>query len=190
MHERLEFEIGAEGVDLGDLRERKLAREHDARDALLLPEFCRILVGRVRLRGEVQGQTGRGAPCARQRARVGDEGGVRADLLQKRKIPAQPRKVRIAREDIDGDVDFPALPVRAGDGGGELLFREVVGKGAQRKLLAAQVHRIRAEIQRRLQFFKVPRRGEKFDGHKISSFTRFSHKRVHAFLAQRRCGMP
>ena len=76
-------------MDFGNFRKGKFAREHDARGALPLPEFCRMAVGGVRLRGEVQRKVRRDLPREGERARIRDQRGVRTDLGKVAKIIGQ-----------------------------------------------------------------------------------------------------
>ena len=149
-------------MDGRDLREGELAREHDALGALFLPKFRRVAVGRVRLRGDVQRQPGGRLFGDRKCARVRHERRVRADLAQKGEVIGERGKVALPREDIGGDINLLTACVRVADRRAQLLFRKIVGKRAERKILSAEVDRIRAVIQRRLQFFKAARRREQF----------------------------
>ena len=142
---------------------RKLPREHDALRALLLPKFCGVLVGRVRLRGNVQRQFWRDLPGERKGAGVGHQRRVRADLLQIAEIVGKGGEIGVFGEDVRRDVHlFPArmgiLRRRA-----QFLRRKVIGKGAEGKILSAQIRRVRAEAEGDLQFFKIARWREQFD---------------------------
>ena len=55
-----------------------------------------------------------------------------------------------------------AARVRIGDGLLHLFRRKVAGKGAEGKLLSAQIDGVCTEVQRRFEFFKVARGGEQF----------------------------
>ena len=162
MHERFQLQRRLGGVDLGDLRKGQFARQHHALRPLLTPERRRIAVGGVRLGGDVQRQAGRGAPCQGEGAGIGDERRVGADLLQIGKGVGEGGKVGIAGEDVGGDIYLFAARVRIGDGLLHLFRRKVAGKGAEGKLLSAQIDGVCTEVQRRFEFFKVARGGEQF----------------------------
>ena len=80
VHEGFQLQFGAEIAYLRYFRDGQFAREHDALRALSVPEFRRVFIGGVRLRGKVQFERGRGGPRGCEHARVGHERCVGADF--------------------------------------------------------------------------------------------------------------
>ena len=87
VYERLDLKL-LRGLcaDLGDLLERKLAREHDALRALLRPEVRRLVVEDAGLGGDVNGHARRVLSRHTQHAHIRDDERIRARIGQQLQI--------------------------------------------------------------------------------------------------------
>ena len=162
VYERFKFHRGHLGVDFGDLRKREFARKHDAARAQLGIRGGGAGVRDVRLRGDMHRERGRGLAAERERAEVGDEHRVRPQPFQRAEMFRHGGKIGVARKDIGGGIHLFAAFVRVCDPLGEFFVRKIIGKSAERKVLSAHVHRVRAETERAFEFCKISRRRKKF----------------------------
>ena len=165
MDKRFQLQIGAGGVDLGDLRKREFAGEDDAARAERGKHLAGSGVGDVRLCGDMHGQPGRSLFADGEHPQIGDEDSVCAHFRKRRKVGGKFPKVCVARKDIDGDVHLFAQRMGKSDALGKFVLRKIVGKSTQRKSFPARVHGVRAEVQRALEFRKAARRRQQFRLH-------------------------
>ena len=159
MDKGLQLDIGHEVVDFLNFCNGELAGENDPARALLLPEPDGVLICDVGLRGDVHAKIGRGLAAGIEHAWIGDYRGVSARALKEGKVLLQGSHIAVFCKDIYGDVNFFAEAMGVRNGGLQLFAVEIVGKGAKRKGLAPHICRICAEVQRRIEFCAVARRG-------------------------------
>ena len=105
-------------------------------------------------------QIGRGPANGGDGAQIGDNDRVRAQRLQHPRVVAQRVDLRIGGEGVDRDVQPAVQRVGFADGLGEIVHGKAHAARAQLHLRPADVHRVRAEAQRRAQALQIARRGE------------------------------
>ena len=160
MHEHFQLDRRTR-TNLGDLGTRKLAREHDALSAELLPGVCRHPIRIVRLRADMERHFGRKLACEREDAEVGDEQAVDMERSKEGKIRRKLFQIRIVREDIERHIDFSAKRMGKTHAFFQLRLAEIAAEGAQTEALAAQIDGVRSVDERHLELFQVARRRQK-----------------------------
>ena len=171
MHERFQLYFGAGAVDFRNLFQRKLARQNNALHAQTAQKPHRFGVGCVGLRGHVDIERRRGAPRQRDQPDIRNDGAVRPRAFEKTEILFRRREIGVARENIDRHVEFSAQSVRVFHRLGEFAVGKVARLRAEGKIFAPDVCGVRAEIKRRLQFFKIARGREQFGSLHVLSAT-------------------
>ena len=161
MNESLDLDVVAEQVaDLRDLVEARLASENDPLCAHVGIDLCCILVGDVRLRGDVYVERRSDLAAQLDRAEVGDDRRVDAALTQKAEVIGKRAKVGVAGEHIDRGVQFFAALMRVCDSLGHLLCPEICRACPQPEIAAADIDGVRSEMERGDEFGHVARRRE------------------------------
>ena len=95
----------------------------------------------------MDGKGGRRLSARAEDAEIGDEHGVRPDALQRAEVFGKLCKVRVAGEDIDGDIHLFAARVGESDALRKLFVGEIIGKRAQRKALATHIDGVRPVVE-------------------------------------------
>ena len=161
--EDFQLHLRATLADFFDFFEREFAREDDAADAVVLPEFDRRPIDGVRLHGEVDGQLRVGVFHGHDEAGVGHDERVRASGDGGSEVTQGGVKFVVVRLGIDGEVELFAERVRFADA----VFQVVVGKfvaahpqGIARR---ARVNGIRAVGEGVAHSFQGAGGGKEFD---------------------------
>ena len=83
----------------------------------------------------------------------------------------QARKIGVPRKNVCGDVHFFAARMGKFDPLLQFFVRKIIGKGAKRKGLSAEIDGVCAIIKGKFELLKVARRGKKFLFHDSFSET-------------------
>ena len=86
---------------------------------------------------------------------IADNEGVNPDLPYLGKVAGQQVYLPVIQQGVAGQVKALAAAMGQLDRLRQLLLRKALGSGAHIKQLPAEIHRVRAEAQRRLQSFPV-----------------------------------
>ncbi len=161
--EDFQLHLRATLADFFDFFEREFAREDDATDAVVLPEFDRRPIDGVCLHGEMDGQLRVGVFHGHDEAGVGHDERVRASGDGGSEVTQGGVEFVVVRLGIDGEVELFAERVRFADA----VFQVVVGKfvaahpqGIARR---ARVNGIRAVGEGVAHSFQGAGGGKEFD---------------------------
>lgn len=192
--EDFQLHVGAALADFFDFFERKFAREDDAADAVVLPEFYRRPIDGVRLHGEVNRQVGIGVFHGHDKAGVGHDERVGAGSDGGGKIAQGGIELVVVRLRIDGEVELFAQRVRLADAVFQVVVGEFVAAHAQGIARRARVNGIRAVSEGIAHGFHGAGGGKEFN---VSHKYRFNMKNgralysvgyLHAIRGGRRMG--
>ena len=95
----------------------------------------------------MDGKRGRRLSARAEGAEIGDEHGVRPEALQCAEVSGKLCKVRVAGEDVDGDIHLFAARMGKSDALRKLFVGKIIGKGAQGKALAAHIDGVRPVVE-------------------------------------------
>ena len=156
MHERLDLKL-LRGLcaDLGDLLERKLAREHDTLGAFIRPVVCRLVVKDAGLSRDVNGHARRILPRHTQHAHIRDDERIRACVLQQLQIGRKRRKVAVGRHNINCNVALDAVRVRVGNALAQRVIVKVGCSGTHAEARSGHIDRIRAVGNAKPHFVQI-----------------------------------
>ena len=129
--EDFQLHVGAALADFFDFFERKFAREDDAADTVVLPEFYRRPIDGVRLHGEVTRQVGIGVFHGHDEPGVGHDERVRAGGNGGREVAQGGVEFVVVRLRVDGEVEMLAEGVRLVDAVFQVVVGEFVAAHAQ-----------------------------------------------------------
>ena len=165
MNEDFRLDAGR-GGDVADLLEGQLTGQHDAREAHLRECLRPGPVVHRQLRARVQLQLREVAADEVVDAQVLDDERIDADVRDRGEVIDQFAEFILPHQCVDGDEN--AAPrreaVRVGRDLGKFIEREVLGLGAGREFLQAQVDRVGAVLECREGRFRAARGSQKLNG--------------------------
>ena len=173
MNKRLDLQIRRSPLtNLSNLIERELpGADHTCRPHSV-PEAEGLVVGVVSLCGDVDRNVGTVLSGESEHSRVSHQNRVRSDFLKEFKIGGGLLEVLIVRIYVCGDMYLNTPLVGITDSFPHILRAEIPCLCAQAEGLAADIYRVRPEIDRRAEHFEILRRDQKlgFDSACIPSF--------------------
>ena len=178
--EDFQLHVGAALADFFDFFERKFAREDDAADTVVLPEFYRRPIDGVRLHGEVNRQLGIGLFDDHNQARVGHDERVGASSDGGGEVAQGGVELVVVRLGIDGEVELFAQRVRLAYAVFQVVVGEFVAAHAQGIARRARVNGIRAVGEGIAHGFHGAGGGKEFD---VSHKYRFNMKNGRALYS-------
>ena len=178
--EDFQLHVGAALADFFDFFERKFAREDDAADAVVLPEFYRRPIDGVRLHGEVNRQVGIGVFHGHDEAGVGHDERVGASSDGWGEVAQGSVELVVVRLGIDGEVELFAQRVRLADAVFQVVVGEFVAAHAQGIARRARVNGIRAVSEGIAHGFHGAGGGKEFN---VSHKYRFNMKNGRALYS-------
>ena len=116
-----------------------------------------------RRQGCAQREIRRAFPCELRDAEVLHERGIRAGAFEELQIRAHVIEFFVKHHRVDGHVDVHAAQMREADGFREPRFIKIIRIGARAKVIARQIDRIRAGLDRCDECFPASCRRQKFD---------------------------
>ena len=146
MHEHLDLRA-APARNRANLLERKLAREHDAREAELLQGEDALEVVGHELRGGVEGQGREVRAHEARHAEVLHDEPVGTQLLEQGEALDGGGEVGVVDDRIEGHVDLAVPRARPGEEVAQLCDGEVHGLGTRGEGVEAEVHGVRAGLE-------------------------------------------
>ena len=142
--EDFQLHVGATLADFFDFFQREFAREDDAADTVVLPEFYGRPIDGVRLHGEVDGQVRVGVFHGHDESGVGHDKRVRGGGNGGREVAQGGVEFVVVRLGIDGEVEVFAECVRLADAVFQVVVGEFVAAHAQGVARRTRIDGIRA----------------------------------------------
>ena len=164
MYERLDLKIARRlRAQLGDILHAHLTRDHHARCAQVVPGARSFGVHHGSLRAHMQLHMRGIAFRQGKRTKVADDERVGARGVKGLQIWRQGDDIGLAHKRVHRHVHLYARHVRKGDGGRDIVKREVLGTLAHTEPVGGQIYRIRPETNGGLQLAAAARRRKKLD---------------------------
>ena len=173
VNKRLDLQIRRSPLtNLSDLIERELPGANHTCRPHSVPEAEGLVVCVVSLCGDVDRYIGTVLSGEGEHSRVSHQNRVRSDFLKEFKIGCGLLEVLIVRIYVCGDMYLNATFVGVTDPLPHILRAEIPGLCAQAEGLAADIYRVRSEVDRRAEHFEILRGDQKlgFDAVCIPSF--------------------
>ena len=164
MYERLDLKIARRlRAQLDDILHAHLTRDHHARCAQVVPDARSFGVHHGSLRAHMQLHMRGIAFRQGKRTKVADDECVGARGVKGLQIWRQGGDIGLAHKRVHRHVHLYARRVRKGDGGRDIVKREVLGTLAHTEPVGGQIYRTRPETNGGLQLATAARRRKKLD---------------------------
>ena len=163
VHKRFYFHFGRNEIaDFLYLVKREFPCHDEAFYPQIAVKLCRVFIGKVCLRGQVNFKIGRVLADYAYDAHIADYHAVDAALFQEKYYVRHSTEICVMCENIERNVHFFAFFVTILHRFAKFVRVEVVGKSAQSELLIRKINRVCTEVDRGFKFFDISRRSEQF----------------------------